>query len=390
MVDSTVLVFGLIGLIWLAIYAVAQYLGVERLQQKGIEAGTPFFFMWKTQRLNAFLTRMGKKFPLIFFNIGIVVAFGGMIFSFWMFGENFIKFFVEPASAGGVVPIIPGVTITGLPLVYMLIALAVAILTHEFAHGLASSRDNIPIKSCGLLCFLVLFGAFVEPDEDAFEKEATPQGRMRLLAAGSYSNLIWSFVFLALLVNFNSIAAIAYNPPSGAYIYQLGEKSPAASALHVGDVIIGLNDTTIANWSAVSVFMNQASNGSQVTVHTLNGSVTLILASSESNASRGYLGVYGADYWEPKPGWNLFLSPMYVFHLQQIIFWCYLILISLAVFNLLPIPFLDGDKLLSNGLSLLISDEKKIRYIMYPIRFAALAIVVLSIVFSLILGKGLF
>jgi membrane-associated protease RseP (regulator of RpoE activity) len=390
MVDSTVLVFGLIGLIWLAIYAVAQYLGVERLQQKGIEAGTPFFFMWKTQRLNAFLTRMGKKFPLIFFNIGIVVAFGGMIFSFWMFGENFIKFFVEPASAGGVVPIIPGVTITGLPLVYMLIALAVAILTHEFAHGLASSRDNIPIKSSGLLAFLILFGAFVEPDEDAFEKEATPQGRMRLLAAGSYSNLIWSFIFLALLVNFNSIAAIAYNPPGGAYIYQLGEGSPAASALHVGDVIIGLNDTTIANWSAVSVFMNQASNGSQVTVHTLNGSVTLILASSESNASRGYLGVYGADYWEPKPGWNLFLSPMYVFHLQQIIFWCYLILISLAVFNLLPIPFLDGDKLLSNGLSLLISDEKKIRYIMYPIRFAALAIVVLSIVFSLILGKGLF
>jgi membrane-associated protease RseP (regulator of RpoE activity) len=388
--DSTVLVFLIIGLFWLIIYAVAQYIGVERLQQKGVEAGTPLFFMWKTQRLNAFLTRMGKKFPLIFFNIGIVVGFGGMIFSFWMFGENLIKFFVEPAAAGGVVPIIPGVTITGLPLLYMLIGLAIAILTHEFAHGLASSRDNIPIKSSGLVGFLILFGAFVEPDEEAFEKEATPQARMRLLAAGSYSNIIWSLVFLALLVNFNSIASIAYNPPSGAYIYQLGEGSPASTALQVGDVIIGLNDTTIANWSAVSIFMNGAPNGSQVTVHTLNGSVTLILASSELNASRGYLGVYGADYWEPKPGWNLILSPMFVFHLQQIIFWCYLILISLAVFNLLPVPFLDGDKLLSNGLSLLISDEKKIRYIMYPIRFAALAIVVLSIVLSLVMGKGLF
>ena len=388
--DSTLLAFGLIGLFWLIIYAVAQYLGVERLQQKGVEAGTPFFFMWKTQRLNAFLTRMGKKFPLIFFNIGIVVGFGGMIFSFWMFGENLIKFFVEPAAAGGVVPIIPGVTITGLPLLYMLIGLAVAILTHEFAHGLASSRDNIPIKSSGLLGFLILFGAFVEPDEEAFEKEATPQGRMRLLAAGSYSNIIWSFVFLALLINFNSVASIAYNPPSGAYIYQLSDGSPAAEALQVGEVIIGLNDTVIANWSAISVFMNGASAGSQVTVHTLDGDVTLILAASELNASRGYLGIYGADYWEPKPGWNLILSPMYVFHLQQIIFWCYLILISLAVFNLLPIPFLDGDKLLSNGLSLLISDEKKIRYIMYPIRFAAVAIVVLSIILSLVMGKGLF
>ncbi|MFW9957160.1 MAG: site-2 protease family protein [Candidatus Odinarchaeota archaeon] len=388
--DSTLLAFGLIGLFWLTIYAVAQYLGVERLKEKGVEAGTPFFFMWKTQRLNAFLTRMGKKFPLIFFNIGIVVGFGGMIFSFWMFGENLIKFFVEPAAAGGVVPIIPGVTITGLPLLYMLIGLAVAILTHEFAHGLASSRDNIPIKSSGLLGFLILFGAFVEPDEEAFEKEASPQGRMRLLAAGSYSNIIWSFVFLALLINFNSVASIAYNPPNGAYIYQLSEGSPAAEALQVGDVIIGLNDTIIANWSAVSVFMNGAPAGSEVTVHTIDENITLILAASELNASRGYLGVYGADYWEPKPGWDLILSPIYVFHLQQIIFWCYLILISLAVFNLLPIPFLDGDKLLSNGLSLLISDEKKIRYIMYPIRFAALAIVVLSIILSLILGKGLF
>ena len=388
--DSTILAFMIIGSFWLIIYAVAQYIGVERLKQRGVEAGTPLFFMWRTQRLNAFLTRMGKKFPLIFFNIGVVVGFGGMIFSFWMFGENLIKFFVQPEAAGGVVPIIPGVTITGLPLIYMLIALAVAILTHEFAHGLASSKDNIPIKSSGLLAFLVLFGAFVEPDEEAFEKEATPKARMRLLAAGSYSNIIWSFVFLALLINFNSIASIAYNPPSGAYIYQLSEGSPAAAALEVGDVIVGLNDTVIANWSAVSLFMNGAPAGSEVTVHTLGENVTLILAASESNASRGYLGIYGADYWEPKPGWNLILSPMLVFHSQQIIFWCYLILISLAVFNLLPIPFLDGDKLLSNGLSLLTSNERKIRYVMYPIRFAALAIVVLSIILSLWMGKGLF
>ena len=70
---------GLIAIIWLAIYFIAQYLGVERLQEKGVEAGTPFFFMWKTERLNAFLTKMGKKFPVIFFNVGIVVGFGGIV-----------------------------------------------------------------------------------------------------------------------------------------------------------------------------------------------------------------------------------------------------------------------------------------------------------------------
>jgi membrane-associated protease RseP (regulator of RpoE activity) len=387
---DTLTAFALIAIIWLVVYFIAQAIGIDRLQEKGIDAGMPFFFMWRTQRLNAFLTRMGKKFPKIFFNIGVVVGFGGMVFAFWVFGDNLIKFFIQPAAAGGVVPIIPGLTITGLPLIYMLIALAVTLLTHEFAHGLASSKDDITIKSSGLLAFLVLFGAFVEPDEEEFENEATPQARMRMLAAGSFSNLAWGFVFLIILLNFNPMISIAYNPPSGAYIYELQEGSPAAQALEVGDVIIGLNDTVIANWSSVSLFMVDAGAGDQLTIHTLDGDVTIILAASELNESRGYMGIYGADYWEPKPGWNLFLTPMFVFHLNQVIFWCYLILLSVALFNLLPIPPLDGDKLLSNGLSLIIKDEKKIRYIMWPMRIAALLIVVLSIVLSLYFGKGLF
>ena len=387
---DTLTIFAIIGIIWLLIYFIAQRIGVEKLQERGVEAGVPFFFMWRTQRLNALLTRMGKKFPRAFFNVGIVVGFGGMFFAFWMFGDNLIKFFIQPAAAGGVVPIIPGITITGLPLIYMLIALAVTLLTHEFAHGLASSKDDITIKSSGLLAFLILFGAFVEPDQEEFENEATTQSRMRMLAAGSFANLAWGFVFLIILLNFNPMVSLAYNAPSGAYIYELQAGSPAAQALDVGDVIIGLNDTTIANWSAVSVFMVDAGAGSQLTIHTLEGDVTIILAASELNASRGYMGIFGADYWEPKPGWDLFLTPMFVFHLNQVIFWCYLILMSVALFNLLPIPPLDGDKLLSNGLSLFIKDEKKIKYIMWPMRIAALLIVVLSIAFSLLLGKGLF
>jgi membrane-associated protease RseP (regulator of RpoE activity) len=384
-------VFGIIGLIWLVIYIVAQWIGVEKLSERGIDAGFPFFIMYRTERLNAFLTRMGKKFPRVFFNIGIVVGFGGMIFSFWMFGDNLIKFFVQPAAAGGVVPIIPGVTITGLPLVYMLIGLAVTLLTHEFAHGLAASKDNIGIKSSGLLAFLVLFGGFVEPDEEQFENEATPQSRMRMLAAGSFANFAWGFVFLIILANFYPLMSIGYYPPTGAYIYDLQAGSPGAAALDIGDVIIGLNDTEIANWTAVSSFMVDAPSGAQLTLHKLNGSsVTIILAANEQNASRGYIGIYGSDYWEPRPGWDLILTPMFVFHLQQIVFWCYLILMSIALFNLLPIPVFDGDKLLSNGLSLVIKDEKKIKYIMWPVRIAALGIVLLSIVLSLIMGKGIF
>jgi len=377
--------------IYLLIYIVAQAIGIEKLGERGIDAGFPFFLMIRTERLNSFLTRMGKKFPKAFFNVGIVVSFGGMIFGFWLLLDNFIKFFVQTDAAGGIIPVIPGVTITGLPLVYLLIGLAVTLITHEFAHGLAASRDDIPIKSSGLLFFYVLFGGFVEPDEEAFETQATPRQRMRLLAAGSYANLIWGFIFFLLIANFSSLMSIGFNQPNGAFIYDIAADTPASQALQIGDVIIGINETDIDTWYSVSLFMADAPADSLITVHTLDGSVNITLAGNPANASRGYIGVFGADYWEPKAGWEWIPGgPMYAFHMSQILTWCFIILISIAIFNLLPIPVFDGDKLLSNGLSLITDNEKKIKMVMWPARILSIVIVLGSIILSLITGKGLF
>jgi membrane-associated protease RseP (regulator of RpoE activity) len=384
-------VLEILAVIYIVIYAVVQAIGVEKFSSRGIEAGAPFFIMIKTKRLNALLTRLGKKFPRAFFNLGVVIAFGGMAFGFWMFGENLLRFFIQPETAGGVVPVIPGVTITGLPLVYMLIGLAVALVTHEFAHGLASARESIPIKSSGLMFLFVLFGAFVEPDEEVMEKQSSPQSRMRLLAAGAYSNLIFAFIVFLLMANFNSLMSIGFNPPSGAYIYDTVPGSPGAQSLQVGDVIIGLNQTAIKQWSDVSVFLYNVPAGSLVIIQTLRGNASIHLAANPSNASKGYIGVYGADYWEPKPGWTWIpFGPMFVFHSEEILLWSFIILFSVALFNLLPIPALDGDKLLSNALSLKIKNKRTLMGIMWPMRIAAVSMIVLSMVLSLWFGKGLF
>ncbi|MDF1539539.1 MAG: site-2 protease family protein [Candidatus Thorarchaeota archaeon] len=380
----------IIVVIYVLVYIIGQAIGVDKLAEKGIDVSVPFFCMWKTERLNAFLTRMGKKFPKAFFNLGIIVAFGGMIVGFWMFGDNLLKFFIAPEQAGGIVPIIPGVTITGLPLVYMLIGLAITLVVHEFAHGLASSKDGIPIKGSGLVFMLVLFGGFVEPDEEIFETEASPQARMRLLAAGSYANLIWAAFFLVIMLNMGSILGVGFNAPDGAYVYGVQGGSPAEDTIAIGDVIIGLNDTDINTWYDVSLFMANTTTGEQLEVHTLEGSFMLTLGNATADSTRGYIGINGADYWEAKPGVDLFFDSMFAFHFQQIMTWTFIILFSVALFNLLPIPMLDGDKLLSNALSLKIKDEKKIKYIMWPARIAALLIVILSIALTFLTGKSLF
>jgi membrane-associated protease RseP (regulator of RpoE activity) len=381
------------AVIWIFIFILAQYIGFEKLNERGIEASTPFFLLIKTERLNAFLTKWGKKFPRAFWNAGVVVGFGGMIVGLYIFADNFIKFFIQPAQAGGVVPIIPGVTITGLPLVYMLIGLAVTLITHEFAHGLASSREDIPIKSSGLLFFYVIFGGFVEPDEETFEQKAGPKSRMRMLAAGSFANLITGLIVFILIANFNSIASIAYHPPNGAYIYETQAGSPGAAALQIGDVIVGLNDTEIDTWGDVSIFMANSTSGSLLTIYTTNpltNDTTIVLAENPANASLGYIGIFGADNWEPRPGWDVILTPLTVFHAQQILLWLWIILVSIGLLNLLPIPAFDGDKLLSNALSLVTEDEKKIKYVMWPARILSITILLGSIILSLVLGKAIF
>ena len=139
--------------------------------------------------------------------------------------------------------------------------------------------------------------------------------------------------------------------------------------------------------------MGDAQAGDQVTIHYLRNmqaeSVIITLGTNPSNATRGYIGVYGADYWEPKAGLEI-LTPMFAFHFQQIVLWTFIILFSVALFNLLPIPALDGDKMLSNALSMVTDDPKKIKYVMWPARILSLSIVILSMVMTFITGKALF
>jgi membrane-associated protease RseP (regulator of RpoE activity) len=182
--------------------------------------------------------------------------------------------------------------------------------------------------------------------------------------------------------------------------------------MRVGDTIVQLNGTDIDTWTDVSLFMIDSVSKNTVTVHLLNGTVfDVTLGMNPSNSSKGYFGIYGVDYWEPKAGWE-WLGPLYAFNAQMTLQWTFLILFSVGIFNLLPIPALDGDKILSNGISLVMKRRKSRRYrtlgqeydenledieventvkkIMWPIRIFSLGVIVLSIVMTFVTGAPIF
>ena len=83
---------------------------------------------------------------------------------------------------------IPGVNPL-IPVGYGIFGLAVAIVLHEFCHGILARAADVKVQSVGAIFLVVPIGAFVEPDEG--EMRALPlRKRARLYAAGPATNLL--------------------------------------------------------------------------------------------------------------------------------------------------------------------------------------------------------
>ena len=115
-----------------------------------------------------------------------------------------------------------------IPLGYGILGLAVAIIVHEFAHGVLARAEGMRVKSLGLLFFVVPMGAFVEPDEEEMKK-APRRKRMRIYAAGPASNFLCALICLLLFV-FVFMGPVEPRE-RGAAVINVGFDSPA---LHGG------------------------------------------------------------------------------------------------------------------------------------------------------------
>ncbi|MCS7122598.1 MAG: site-2 protease family protein [Candidatus Micrarchaeota archaeon] len=92
-----------------------------------------------------------------------------------------------------VTPLIPGIT---LPFLESLIALGFVMVIHELAHAVIALRNNIPLKSTGLITYgAIPVGAFVEPDEKIFQTMQDRAGKIDILMAGVGVNIFFALVF---------------------------------------------------------------------------------------------------------------------------------------------------------------------------------------------------
>jgi membrane-associated protease RseP (regulator of RpoE activity) len=278
----------------------------EPLEKKGFSLAGPFI-LWKTIKGRRFIERIAKRKRLMTFYGKVSVWVTGVamftmtFFLFWaaILAVERMKYLdLEPHMLLG----LPGLNPL-IPLWYGIFALAVAMIVHEFSHGIMSVLAKVKIKSLGLLFFIFPMGAFVEPDEDEL-KEVEKKKRVRMFASGPAANImvaaICSVIFSVVLLG--SVQPIT----DGAGITTVGDGSAADIAgLEEGMVMVSFDAVEVNSYADFSYAVRQTEANQTVTIGVydadLPGEIRYLTATltdkalspkgKPEDAGKGYLGV---------------------------------------------------------------------------------------------------
>jgi len=423
-------------LIFCAIIGIYAFL-VFVLQKKGIlkKHNISFYgpaLMWRTERGIQFLKNRAKhiRFWRMYGNFSIIFSFVTMVLmTLLIIFTARIVFGFTPAQRNALpgpelALVIPGINpILPLEFIgYVLLGLIVAIVVHEFSHGILALVDKIKVKSLGILYLIVPIGAFCEPDEEEVKK-AHILPRMRIYAAGPTANFV--VVLLSILLFSAVFMPAVQQTDEGAVVFMVDTNSPAeAIGLRSGSIITSFNDTRIYNGTDYIVAWNKTKTNQTINISFIYDNVvttthvqlldkyteyekrsTVYIKNNISYKGKGYLGVqslfrdtvikeqlailknpfynfpnglltfYSLPLLGYFAGYNPIVSPFtgsytitgplgylppaFFWIIINAIYWIFWLNLAVSLFNVLPMVPLDGGFLFNDGVRALIIRLKK-------------------------------
>ncbi len=376
--------------------------------------------MWRTKKGIKFLEKIAtkKRFWKAFGSTGVVICFvimimmvSVLIFQAW-FVSGFTQEQKETLPGPEVALVLPGINpILPLEIIgYVILALIVAMVVHEFSHGIVTIASKLKVKSLGLLYLIVPIGAFCEPDEEKLKK-APSLPRMRVYAAGPTSNLV---VVLISIILFSFVFMSAVQPAAdGIGVLSITNDSPADEiGIKPGMIITDINNTKVENIIDFYYVMENTSANQTVTISYVKAdksftkSVTLDnkydYYKNQSFIDKGYLGVgpsndhevflqvlknpflafpdgillfYIIPLWGYFQGYNPIVAPFTdsfvltgplsilpaeaFWVIINALYWIFWLNLAVAIFNVLPMVPLDGGYLFNDALNILSRKIKK-------------------------------
>lgn len=361
----------------------------KHLEKVGVEVGFPTL-MWKTKRLRGFIDKIANLSPRFwkgYMNIGIGVSVVCLVIMFVTLVYSLTMIMDTPSVS----LIVPGVDVPGspifIPFFYGFVGLATVLVVHEFSHGILARVEKINIKSIGLLLFLILPGAFVEPDEEELNQLSRPS-KLRIYAAGSIGNLSLAAIAIILMTICSSCVVPALFHEDGVGIERIVSDSPADSYLKSGMILHSINNCTITDSQSYVAAVSSLKPNSMVSVCTDQGNFSFKGSVNPKNNSLGYMGVQAQIRYALNSGWdNQFFSPLlgFIIQLPQLFMWIAFLNLAIGTFNLLPMKPLDGGYIFENLMSYVMS-ERILKFLSTFLTALVAIIIVFSLVYGLICG----
>ncbi len=377
---------------WIVVVVLAK---ASKLDKHGFEI-KPYSLTYKNQNVQLVLTKLfdrTQKATKIFSNVSVVAGFLMMGFAFWFLISNLSNFFVRPEGFQELTVLIPGVTIqSGANITYFLLTVPIVLVIHEGAHGIVATLEKIKIKTGGFAVFIALFAGFVEPDEEEFAK-AKKISRLRVIGAGATSNVIFSFLIAGLLLFHPAFAllmpdpirGIFYDEPLGVPIFSVTEGSGAATAgLFKDDIITAINGISIVVPQDFTKIKLAPGETAMVSIirdgETLQ--IPVVTTPSPDDPQKGLLGIARGALPSYQP-----LGPYIPWSQEAFMFllWLWMLSFFIGVFNMLPLPILDGGKFIHSIIEKKISDSavKGAMWSIYSITFVLFGLnIALSVIKS--------
>lgn len=263
-----------------------------------------------------------------------------------------------------IAPVIPGVTfdIT----VPLLVSIFLVLAVHEFGHAAVSWYFGVPTKKIAFFIFIILLGAFVEPDEDEI-KGLKPLKRMGVYSAGVLMNLVTFLLFLllamAIFPGFSIFPGAAH--PSGVYVQKVIKDGPSYGVLPDGVVIKEIDGYKVEDFDSLTRALGRLKPGQEVDIISDRGIYRVRLGSRPENPESPFLGIIlsRVPYFDPR----IPMPPDVAVQLVELFVLLTVFNIGLAGLNALPALPLDGGLVLSEILNIYIGDEKLARKLTWAI-----------------------
>ncbi len=336
---------------------------------KRIERQAKIIFLYRTKlglRLMDKISQKLREWVILFGYIGMGAGFVGLALISYVLISNLYALITKPEAVSGVSLVLPGVHVPGmgvLPFWYWILAIFAIAIVHEFSHGVVARAHNIPVKNTGLVFFGPILGAFVEPDEKKLRKEQDIV-QYSVLAAGSFSNVMLAVVALLFLnFAFMPLQETMVTPSGFSFDNYVNDNLPAAKAgIEPGTVITGINDQKVSNFQEFSDELTFYRPGESIVVNTAEKDYAIKLAANPDNEKKPFLGVLNIknefdikEQYESGAGKALYVILNW---LTGFLRWLFLLSIGIGLFNLLPLPIVDGGRMAQVFLHKLKGQEK--------------------------------